>query len=65
MGKPVGDALAKLSRRRVNACQHQRFALITPLYAPLLRVKGKDAYEVVFKVASILKTAAGLQVWAC
>jgi hypothetical protein len=60
-GKPVGDALAKIvSAQWVNACEHQRFALITPsLYAPLLRVKCEDTGRSSFsKVASILKTAA-------
>jgi tetratricopeptide (TPR) repeat protein len=60
-GKPVGDALAQIvSAQWVNACEHQRFALITPsLYAPLLRIKCEDAGRSGFsKVASILKTAA-------
>jgi hypothetical protein len=57
----VGDALAKnASLQWVNACEHQRFALLTPsLYAPLLRIKCEDAGRSgLSKVASILKTAA-------
>jgi hypothetical protein len=60
-GKPVGDALVRIvATQWVNACEHQRFALISPsLYAPLLREKCEDTGRSGFaQVASILKTAA-------
>jgi hypothetical protein len=59
--KSVGDALAKIvATQWLNACEHQRFALINPsLYAPMLREKCEDISRDGFsKVASILKTAA-------
>jgi len=60
LGKPIGDALAKIvAAQWAKASENQRFALTSPsLYAPTLKAKCEDTSRKGFsKVASILKTA--------